>query len=169
MSRVFVLLLALSAVAACNKPEPTSQVQAPAETVATVAEGTLCDSPTGFQYSPFPQGVNPDLALHFRHDQIRSRPDGEQRRVVAFEYLTGDQQSAMDALITAMTQAGYKAGSKRTRDDGRFEVIFRKNREQVIGTVLSNVGKKPSHPDAKGIIALNMPFYASAEIAAEDR
>jgi hypothetical protein len=149
-------LMASLLIAGCNQPSP-SNTEAVASTTAPT-DAKPCVPNSDFSYAPLPAGVAIEIPVQLRQDRINAKADGSLRRVVIFEYLSGDQRSTLDSLVGSMAKGGFKAGAERVRDNGRIEVKLRKEKEQVILSVMGDPGSKPSHPSAKGTFALNMPY-----------
>lgn len=171
MTRFLVASLLLAMLAACgNSTEPVSAAnEAQAANVKPVAVAAV----PAFFYAPLPPEVGLDMPVHFRWDQINTRPDGGQSRDVRFEYLEGDQRSVMDSLVASFSKAGYKASKEQVENNGNLRVIFY-NREKrftaVTAVVYSKAPDRPSNPKAKGFFSLYSQDPAPAvEQAAQAR
>lgn len=162
MTRFVLAVLVVGSLLACSRdPAPITATDAVA--AGEVKPATKPCPTAAFSYEPLPAGVGLPFPVHMRDDRITAKPDGSLRRVVVFEYLEGDQRSTMDALAASLVQAGYKAGRERVRSDGRLETRFRNGTHQLVVSVTSAAGAKPSHPSAKGTFGIGMPYTMAVQ------
>lgn len=158
MTRSILALFLAGSLVACDAQAPAATSPAPVAQAPAAATAKACPPASAFSYTPLPADIGLAVPVHLRQDRINAAPDGSLRRVVVFEYLEGDQRSTMDSLATSLASAGYAAGAERTRSDGRIEAKFRKGKQQIVVSVASVVGNKPSHPSARGTFGINMPY-----------
>jgi hypothetical protein len=139
-------LVALAFAGCSNEPRAAAEAQAQSETCTGNAF-----------YSPFPAGLALDMPIHFRSDRIVKKRNGETRRAVTFEYLTGTEVDARNGVNAAMAAAGYapKAG-REVRNQRVVRQAYTSEGKKSFWVVISpSAGKRPSNPEAKGTIAIS--------------
>lgn len=149
MKYFLAALLAALAMAGCTD-ESTTTATAEAQAQPEACTGNAF-------YSPFPEGLALDMPIHFRSDRIFTKRNGETRRAVTVEYLTGSQVDAQQGVTAAMAALGYAPkDGKAARKNGVIQQAYASEGKKSFWVVIKpSAGKRPSNPDAKGTIAIS--------------
>jgi len=147
MKYVLATVLAALVIAGCSK-EPKAAAEAQMQAEPCIGSAS---------YSPFPNGLVLDMPTHFRSDRIVTKRNGEIRRAVTLEYLTGSEADARQSVDVAMAAAGY--APKASQGEHKLGVIrqaYASEGKKSFWVVISpTAGKHPSNPEAKGTIAIS--------------
>lgn len=169
MKRILVLSALALSVAACDgsptgnaapvveAPKPEQPSTAPAsDVIGTKPDSTVVTGP-GASVT-LPQGISFGFPYTLRVERAVTSQKGEPRRWIGLEYTVGDQQSALNAIQSAMASAGFSADEQSLgANDGLRQAFIKKDYGRVLVTVLGGEGQKLTNPDAKGVIWLDFP------------
>lgn len=159
MKYVLAAAVVALAIAGCsNAPNGvTTEAQVPSQTCTENAF-----------YSPFPVGLALDIPVHFRSDRIFTKKNGEIRRAVTVEYLSGNGADAQQAVNAAMAAAGYapKPGQKSGGAAVTRQAYTSEGKKSFWVVISQSPGKRPSNPDAKGAIAISWQLSPAPKPAA---
>lgn len=161
MKYVFAAALVALAMTGCSKE--------PKAAATTEAQSEACTG-NAF-YSPFPVGLALDMPVHFRSDRIVTKRNGETRRAVTVEYLTGSEVDAQQGVNAAMAAAGYapKTGQGAPKEGVIRQAYTSEGKKSFWVVISPSAGKRPSNPEAKGTIAISWQLSpASNQEAPQD-
>lgn len=149
-----LVVAGLFALAGCSEPVPTTTSES--QTAVYEPETAIAEKcPELRGYTFLPEGVAISTPYHLRSDRIYPK-NGQTRRRVAVEVLESDASTAMISFEASIVGAGFVVKSRKDRPDGEHVVTLTKKgagATQIIAN--SDVGKRPFHPGAKGLITID--------------
>lgn len=137
-------------------PQPAATVQTAESTAPTASMASAACVPG---YSPLPEGLALATPLHLRVDRIETNPQGNMRRVVALEFLSGTEDEALALVEAGMTAIGFTGGEWRSDAKGHPLLSFTKPDFGTVHVVATPVPEQgANNPSAQGVLIINAPF-----------
>jgi len=151
------LIGTVAVLTACNAPSTASKN---ASSQANDCKQEAIAASTN-AYTPLPEVVTFTPAFHVRKDRIYTTPKGVRRRNVNLEILQGDAVQASTVAGESLLKSGFKAVPVPTKGDGITRLAFDKPGYGRINiNARTDVGDKPSNPDAVGVVVFDWPLQA---------
>lgn len=153
-------VLCLLILASCKPTEPaTAVVRATQAAITETAATTKACPPAVIGYRFLPEGLDVPVNYHLRADRIYTAKDNRLRRRVVLEFLEGDSDSVRTSVEEALVKAGYESRPSKTLKNNDIHTPYVKKGAPNIAVMINpEVGGKPYHPDAKGMLIYDYPL-----------
>lgn len=166
LRKSMIVVTLATALAACGSQGPgdAGNSDVTAATKGAVAEAApAADRVVTSGYLPLPGRLELfTTAYHIRSDRFRTNRHGAVRRLVIYEFTTGDMASVLAEVESAMQAAGYSAKTQVEGKGGSFTIPFsKKGTPRLRVKFVSDVGQKPANPDAKFLVAVDWQVKAA--------
>lgn len=150
---------ALLLAAGCSQDpaSPGADATRPPAAVATQP----CPEPA---YTAMPDGIELGQPFLVRSDRIVATANGGERRRTWLEITEGDPRQVAEAIVADLLADGFQRLEARERDDGiTRHAVHKRGVGRINISASSDLGAKPSHPRAVGLVGFDWPVAGGDE------